>query len=50
MTISDTYSTETPLSSLSIEPNISLLPQGSLTSIPSNALISAYALVVQTID
>ena len=36
---SDTYLTYTPPSFLFIESNISLLPQGSLASIPSNALI-----------
>ena len=38
-TISDAYLTYTPLCFPFIEPNISLLPQGSLTSIPSNTLI-----------
>ena len=38
-TISDTYLTDTPPCFPFIEPNISLLPQGSLASIPSNALI-----------
>ena len=38
-TISDTYLTYTPPCFPFIEPNISLLPQGSLASIPSNALI-----------
>ena len=38
-TISDTYLTYTPPCFPFIEPNVSLLPQGSLASIPSNALI-----------
>ena len=38
-TISDAYLTDTPSYFPFIEPNISLLPQGSLASIPSNALI-----------
>ena len=40
-TISDTYLTDTLPCFPFIEPNISLLPQGSLASIPSNALIFA---------
>ena len=38
-TISDAYLTDTPSCFPFIEPNISPLPQGSLASIPSNALI-----------
>ena len=38
-TISDAYLTDTPSCFLFIEPNISPLPQGSLASVPSNALI-----------
>ena len=38
-TISDAYLTDTPSCFPLIEPNISPLPQGSLVSIPSNALI-----------
>ena len=38
-TISDAYLTDTPSYFPLIEPNISLLPQGSLAGIPSNALI-----------
>ena len=41
-TSSDTYLTCTPLCFPLIEPNISLLPQGSLASIPSNSLIIYY--------
>ena len=37
--ISDAYLTDTPSYFPFIEPNISLLPQGSLASMPSNALI-----------
>ena len=40
-TISDAYLTDTPSYFPFIEPNISLLPQGSLASMPSNALIFA---------
>ena len=40
-TISDAYLTYTPSYFPLIEPNTSLLPQGSLASIPSNALIKA---------
>ena len=39
-TISDAYLTDTPSYFPFIEPNISLLPQGSLASIPSNTLIT----------
>ena len=38
-TISGAYLTDTPLCFPFIEPDTSLLPQGSLASIPSNALI-----------
>ena len=38
-TINDTYLTDTPPCFPFIEPDISLLPQGSLVSIPSNALM-----------
>ena len=38
-TISDAYLTYTPSYFPFIKPNTSLLPQGSLASIPSNALI-----------
>ena len=43
-TISDAYLTDTPSYFSFIEPNISLLPQGSLASIPSNALIFIFEL------
>ena len=38
-TINDAYLTDTPSYFPLVEPNTSLLPQGSLASIPSNALI-----------
>ena len=42
-TISDAYLRDTPLCFPFIEPDISPLPQESLASIPSNALISIIA-------
>ena len=47
-TISDAYLTDTPSYFPLIEPNISLLPQGSLASIPSNGLI--FSIVLQCLN
>ena len=45
-TISDAYLTDTPPYFPFIEPNVSLLPQGSLAGIPSNALINVLMMLL----
>ena len=44
-TISDAYLTDTPSYFPFIEPNVSLIPQASLASIPSNALIYSFYVI-----
>ena len=45
ISISDAYLANTPSYFPLIKPNVSLLPQGSLASIPSNALIYSFYVI-----